>query len=342
MARVVGAGAGDDRDRDRLDHRREQAQPLVVGEHRRLAGGAGDDEPVVAVGLQVPGELGGNVEIELALVVERRDHRRQDATEVRHEPIVRPSRASDRTMAPMANHATVRRSASWPATTCRPSCAMPRGTAITTTCTARCCAPPSRRSAPGHTTSLVANCRQAPTSATPGSSPAPATTPTATSRGSSPCASSSPPCSSTNRAWSACASVIRPSPMRSAGGRRTPARGRPARRCSTSRTRRGSKAVRCESTPCTRTSPARSRPAPARSLAATRPTIRCSSWATTSCASRTTPSTTPTTSAPWSKRAGRGWATTITDAALATIERDDVDNEIVGRWLTDFLLDRRR
>ena len=32
----------------------------------------------------------------------------------------------------------------------------------------------------------------------------------------------------------------------------------------------------------------------------------------------------------------------ITDAALATIERDDVDNQVVGRWLTDFLLDRRR
>ena len=32
----------------------------------------------------------------------------------------------------------------------------------------------------------------------------------------------------------------------------------------------------------------------------------------------------------------------ITDDALATIQRDDVDNEIVGRWLTDFLLDRRR
>jgi GMP synthase-like glutamine amidotransferase len=32
----------------------------------------------------------------------------------------------------------------------------------------------------------------------------------------------------------------------------------------------------------------------------------------------------------------------ITDAALATIEDQAVDNAIVGRWLTDFLLDRRR
>jgi GMP synthase-like glutamine amidotransferase len=32
----------------------------------------------------------------------------------------------------------------------------------------------------------------------------------------------------------------------------------------------------------------------------------------------------------------------ITDDALATIEAEPVDNEVVGRWLIDFLLDRRR
>jgi GMP synthase-like glutamine amidotransferase len=32
----------------------------------------------------------------------------------------------------------------------------------------------------------------------------------------------------------------------------------------------------------------------------------------------------------------------ITDAALATIDHEPVDNDVVGRWLTDFLLDRRR
>ena len=32
----------------------------------------------------------------------------------------------------------------------------------------------------------------------------------------------------------------------------------------------------------------------------------------------------------------------ITDEALATIQSEQVDNQIVGRWLTDFLLDRRR
>jgi GMP synthase-like glutamine amidotransferase len=32
----------------------------------------------------------------------------------------------------------------------------------------------------------------------------------------------------------------------------------------------------------------------------------------------------------------------IADAALDRIDTDDVDNQIVGRWITDFLLDRRR
>jgi GMP synthase-like glutamine amidotransferase len=32
----------------------------------------------------------------------------------------------------------------------------------------------------------------------------------------------------------------------------------------------------------------------------------------------------------------------IADAALTSIERERLDNEIVGRWITDFLLDRRR
>jgi GMP synthase-like glutamine amidotransferase len=32
----------------------------------------------------------------------------------------------------------------------------------------------------------------------------------------------------------------------------------------------------------------------------------------------------------------------VTDAALATIATESVDNAVTGRWLTDFLLDRRR
>ena len=60
-------------------------ESLVVGEHRRLAGGAGDDEAVVAVVLQVAGQRAGDVEIERAVVVERRDHRREHTAETRHQ-----------------------------------------------------------------------------------------------------------------------------------------------------------------------------------------------------------------------------------------------------------------
>src|SRR5262245_19741096 len=91
VARVVGAGTGNDRDRDRLDHRREQAQSLVVGEDGRLPRRAGEDQTVVPVRLQMPRQRDCDVEIELAVVVERRDHRREDSTEVGHAPIVRPT-----------------------------------------------------------------------------------------------------------------------------------------------------------------------------------------------------------------------------------------------------------
>ena len=49
VARVVPADPGDHRDLDRLQHRRDQAQMLLIVERRRLAGGAGNDQPVVAV-----------------------------------------------------------------------------------------------------------------------------------------------------------------------------------------------------------------------------------------------------------------------------------------------------
>ena len=32
----------------------------------------------------------------------------------------------------------------------------------------------------------------------------------------------------------------------------------------------------------------------------------------------------------------------VTDAALANIASEPVDNDVVGRWIADFLLDRRR
>jgi hypothetical protein len=93
VRRVVGARAGDDRDGDRLDDRREQAEPLVVGEHRRLAGGAGDDEAVVAVVLQVAGQAAGLVEVERTVVVERGDHRGEDTTEPGHQKLPSAARS---------------------------------------------------------------------------------------------------------------------------------------------------------------------------------------------------------------------------------------------------------
>ena len=64
--------------------RGEQRQPLVVGERRRLAGGAGDDEPVVAVVLQPAGQDLGGVEVERSVAVEWRDHRGEHASESSH------------------------------------------------------------------------------------------------------------------------------------------------------------------------------------------------------------------------------------------------------------------
>ena len=82
---VVADGAGDDRDVDGLDDGGEHAQLLVVGQRRRLAGGAADDEAVVAFRNQVPGQLLGDVEVDRAGGVERGDHRRHQSAEVRHQ-----------------------------------------------------------------------------------------------------------------------------------------------------------------------------------------------------------------------------------------------------------------
>jgi hypothetical protein len=84
MRRVVRRRAGDHGDGDSFDHRGEQGQPLLVAEHRRLTGGAGDDEAVVAVVLQPAGQRAGLVEVERAVVVERGDHCRENPTEPCH------------------------------------------------------------------------------------------------------------------------------------------------------------------------------------------------------------------------------------------------------------------
>jgi hypothetical protein len=78
---VAAARAGQDGHRDRLGHRPPQVALLGVAERRRLAGGAGDDEAVVAVLHQPAGEAGRSVEVEPALLVERRGHGGDDAAE---------------------------------------------------------------------------------------------------------------------------------------------------------------------------------------------------------------------------------------------------------------------
>ena len=71
----------------RLDYRAEHLQLLGVGERRRLAGGAGDDEPVRAVGEQVPGERGELFVVD-GLIPEGRHHGGEDGPEA---PLMLPS-----------------------------------------------------------------------------------------------------------------------------------------------------------------------------------------------------------------------------------------------------------
>ena len=96
MRGVVRARAGDDVRvaADLVEHRLEQRELLVVGQRRRLAGRAGEHEAVGAVVDEVAGERARRGDVERAVVAERRDHRRDDATERRgsalsHAGIVR-------------------------------------------------------------------------------------------------------------------------------------------------------------------------------------------------------------------------------------------------------------
>src|SRR5205814_7956955 len=78
-----GAGAGDDRRAvaDRVHRGGEQLEPFLVGERRRLAGGARDDETVRAVVDEEGGELAELVEVDRAVLVERRHDGGQDLAE---------------------------------------------------------------------------------------------------------------------------------------------------------------------------------------------------------------------------------------------------------------------
>src|SRR5207248_3873961 len=77
------AGAGNDGGAipDRPERDADQLEPLVVGEGRRLARGAGDDEPVRAVLDEVVRERGEAVEVDRSVRAERRGDRRQDFAE---------------------------------------------------------------------------------------------------------------------------------------------------------------------------------------------------------------------------------------------------------------------
>ena len=86
MARVVGAGAGDDRRARRALGDRELDQPelLLVGQRRGLAGRAGDDEAVRAVLGEVAHQRDERLLVDARSRVERRHDRRQDRAELRH------------------------------------------------------------------------------------------------------------------------------------------------------------------------------------------------------------------------------------------------------------------
>ena len=64
VAGVVAAGAGDERHVDGGAHRRPEVDLLVVRERGRLAGGAGQHEPVAAVVDEPAGQAHGAVEVE--------------------------------------------------------------------------------------------------------------------------------------------------------------------------------------------------------------------------------------------------------------------------------------
>src|SRR6476646_4243692 len=86
VVRVVRSRAGDHRRPVRLllDRELDQPQVLVVGEGRRLARRAADDDAVGAVRTEVAQQLDERVLVDAQVVVERRHDRRQDGPQIRH------------------------------------------------------------------------------------------------------------------------------------------------------------------------------------------------------------------------------------------------------------------
>src|SRR4051795_9479027 len=83
---VVGAGAGHDRRAvgPLLNGELDQPQVLVVAQGRRLAGRAAHDDAVGAVRAEVAQEVDKGLLVDLQVVVERRDDRRQDRPQISH------------------------------------------------------------------------------------------------------------------------------------------------------------------------------------------------------------------------------------------------------------------
>ncbi len=83
MLGVVGAGAGNDRDGDRVGHGAPQVGLLLIGQHRALPGGAAEHQAVAAVGGQPSGQVGRSLDVQPARVVERGHHGGDDPSESR-------------------------------------------------------------------------------------------------------------------------------------------------------------------------------------------------------------------------------------------------------------------
>ena len=75
---------------DLVDSRLVQREALVVGERRRLSCRACDDEPVGAVRDEVRGERAERLDVDRAVLLERRADRGQDLTQ--HDVILRDGR----------------------------------------------------------------------------------------------------------------------------------------------------------------------------------------------------------------------------------------------------------
>ena len=86
VARVVGAGTGDDRGTvaDLGHGQRDERDVLLVGHRRRLARGAGDDDAVGPVIEQVVPQPHGGVLVDAAVRGERRDRSGQDGPQAGH------------------------------------------------------------------------------------------------------------------------------------------------------------------------------------------------------------------------------------------------------------------